>query len=280
MMTPNETIMDTKSKLMTIGSGEEYKDDEDPEDFVDEEMKTSAKLEMNPLFKDVEDTGKWGEIGPKEVCRVVAIGSLVVISVAVALWLALGSGEAVPPPGADLKLDSVLQAFNASNYTSNSDLPREVDFYKGLATQNSAPAQYRAISWLLFDDGYYSEQEFALRVALASLYYCLGGESWKNSTNWLSSKKACDWKGVECDLRTGKFLELNLDGNNLNGTIPNEVALLQDVSTIWLSNNKLEGTIPGGAFAELPKLTVLFLENNQLTGTVPEKLGESVGLGK
>jgi hypothetical protein len=47
-----------------------------------------------------------------------------------------------------------------------------------------------------------------------------------------------------------------------------------------LSNNKLEGTIPGGAFAELPKLTVLFLENNQLTGTVPEKLGESVSLGK
>jgi hypothetical protein len=276
MMTPTETIMDTN--IMMIGSGKEFKD-EDPEDFIDEEMKMSAQLEMNPMFKDVEETGKWGEIGPKEVCRVVAISSLVVISVAVTLWFALGSDEAVPPPGADLKLDSVLQAFNASNYT-NSDLPRDVYFYEGLATQNSAPAQYRAISWLLFDDGYHSEEEFALRVALASLYYCLGGEAWKNSTNWLSSKKACDWKGVECDLRTGKFLELNLDGNNLNGTIPNEVALLQDVSTIWLSNNKLEGTIPGGAFAELPKLTVLFLENNQLTGTVPEKLGESVSLGK
>lgn len=255
--------------------------DEDAEVFINEGMtKSNTKREMNPKFRDVAETGTWGEIGPKEVCRVVTIGFLIAVGIGIALWFGLSpDDDEVPPSIAALKLDIALQAFNSSNFTK-ADLPRDVDFYKVIATRDFAPAQYRAINWFLFDDDYTTEKEYAIRVALASLYFHLGGDSWKNSTNWLSSKKACDWKGVECDFGTGKFLELNLDGNNLTGTIPNEVALLQDVSTIWLSHNSLKGKIPGGPFAELPKLTVLFLEHNQLTGTVPAELGDSVSLGK
>lgn len=43
------------------------------------------KREKNPRFKDVEETGKWGEVGKKEIYIVVAIALLVVIGVVVVL---------------------------------------------------------------------------------------------------------------------------------------------------------------------------------------------------
>eukprot|EP00980_Cylindrotheca_fusiformis_P019353 scaffold6638_cov127-Cylindrotheca_fusiformis.AAC.37 len=242
--------------------------------FLDRESRTTP--EMNPKFQDVAETGTWGDIGTREVIRVLVVGVLLKIGMAVAIYFSMVPGEDLRPLSPALKLEIALQTFDSSQFT-RSAMPRNVDFFKDLALENSTiPAHYRAIRWYLFEDEFDIEQESsepAIRVVLASLYYHLGGASWNNSTNWLSSERICDWNAVECE--RGKFVELRLDRNNLTGIIPNEIGLLQDVSTIWLNQNNLEGTIPGGPLAELPKLTALFLADNRLSGTIPEELGES-----
>ncbi|KAL1811980.1 hypothetical protein ACET3Z_022045 [Daucus carota] len=107
--------------------------------------------------------------------------------------------------------------------------------------------------------------------------------------------KAQSWTGVTC---TGgdqvQIVTLNLTGLGVSGTLPNDIAKLSAVSSMWfpdnqisgpipemtamnsleslhLENNQLEGSIPQ-SLGQLPKLTELFLQNNQLTGGIPSSL--------
>ena len=57
--------------------------------------------------------------------------------------------------------------------------------------------------------------------ALAILYDSTNGASWKNNDGWLQTNTACSWYGVKCQAH--HVTELNLLGNNLEGTIPSEL---------------------------------------------------------
>ncbi|GJM92074.1 hypothetical protein PR202_ga08502 [Eleusine coracana subsp. coracana] len=89
---------------------------------------------------------------------------------------------------------------------------------------------------------------------------------------------------------------LNLQGNFLSGTIPPELGALANLTTInlafnalvgpmlpwpapllqlqglFLSNNRLDGSIPSNISQILPKIAVLDLSSNVLTGTLPKSL--------
>jgi hypothetical protein len=54
---------------------------------------------------------------------------------------------------------------------------------------------------------------------------------------------------------------------------------LDDLGTIWLNGNKLQGSIPGSIFGSLPKLVVLYLQDNEFTGEIPGSLLDSGSLG-
>ncbi|TKY73075.1 Leucine-rich repeat receptor protein kinase TDR [Spatholobus suberectus] len=70
---------------------------------------------------------------------------------------------------------------------------------------------------------------------------------------------------------------IDLDSNNLSGTIPKSVSKCQALEKIKLSNNNLTGHIPD-ELATIPVLGVVDLSNNKFNGPIPAKFGSSSSL--
>ncbi|XP_031283270.1 LRR receptor-like serine/threonine-protein kinase EFR [Pistacia vera] len=70
---------------------------------------------------------------------------------------------------------------------------------------------------------------------------------------------------------------LNLSRNFLDGPLPQEVGVLENVVTIDLSHNRLSGNIPS-SFEGCKSLEELLMANNEFSGTIPNTLGEVKGL--
>ena len=139
------------------------------------------------------------------------------------------------------------------------------------------------------------------RFAMATFYYATGGPNWKRSSNWLSEQPVCSWYvnnfGRQClttsgdgdykdDQRDiGDFItSLELDNNELQGTLPNELAILSDtLHTLILSNNSLSGSLPAFLLGRTLRpgndeedddsaiLRTLHLDQNQLSGSIPSE---------
>ena len=120
------------------------------------------------------------------------------------------------------------------------------------------------------------------RAVLEVLYHATGGETWRNSTNWLSDAPLDEWYGVETD-NSGRVTRLRLvggldaDNGNLTGAIPPELGDLVALQELDLSQNDLTGAIPPelGALTNLEELSLRW---NRLTGTIPPALGNLVNL--
>ncbi|GMP48846.1 hypothetical protein CsSME_00016057 [Camellia sinensis var. sinensis] len=69
------------------------------------------------------------------------------------------------------------------------------------------------------------------------------------------------------------LMKFDLSSNQLSGSIP-QVKLSENITTIDLSNNNLNGTFPG-IFSGLPQLQRLALANNSLSGSVPSNIWEN-----
>lgn len=257
------------------------------------------KPEMNPKFKDVEETGTWGEISRRELYIAGAIFCvlLVVVLAVVGAMVAKNNNsdpadvEFVPAPTkaptmpptnipADAELALVLDVINQSVVTSQlrEDLPIDTAFYEGLMDDATATPQQKAMSWLLYQDELKDPAESVQRWAFASIYYQMGGPQWAGVEGWLGNEPFCTWEHIHCD--RGNLQEIDLDGSNLTGSIALEFALLTDVQSILMRRNQITGPIPGAVFAALPSLGFLYLDKNLLTGTVPVALLGNGGLSK
>jgi Leucine-rich repeat (LRR) protein len=79
---------------------------------------------------------------------------------------------------------------------------------------------------------------------------------WNYIDYWMTDKGICMWYGVTCPpLLHGGVKETSYNGNNdvlhlhltdngIRGTIPPEIAALENLITLDLGRNNLEGTIP------------------------------------
>ncbi|KAJ6841504.1 putative LRR receptor-like serine/threonine-protein kinase isoform X2 [Iris pallida] len=67
-----------------------------------------------------------------------------------------------------------------------------------------------------------------------------------------------------------QLTELWLDGNMLNGSIP-DMSSMKNLTIVHLENNRLTGQLPS-YFGELPNLRELYVQNNLLSGNVPPAL--------
>ena len=114
------------------------------------------------------------------------------------------------------------------------------------------------------------------RAALVALYEATDGPSWTNKENWLSATPLDEWYGVTTD-SNGRVTVLNLRDNNLQGTLPVQLARLTKLTRLYLYKNQLTGTIPT-QLGRLINLTSLYLGFNKLSGTIPTELARLTNL--
>ncbi|MYJ56555.1 MAG: hypothetical protein F4096_09005, partial [Rhodothermaceae bacterium] len=116
---------------------------------------------------------------------------------------------------------------------------------------------------------------------LEKLFYDTDGYNWRNVRGWLRTNQPCDWYGITC--RSSQWprdiIHIDLSGNNLTGTLPGDLAFLEELQSIRIDNSgpgirlrKLTGQIPT-TLGDLEHLEVLTLGNNAFTGTIPAELG-------
>ena len=115
---------------------------------------------------------------------------------------------------------------------------------------------------------------------LSTLYTATGGDQWNDNTNWditriPNEEELGEWYGIT--LNKVRRISLNLNSNNLTGTIPAELGNLSDLVYLSLGNNSLTGPIPV-ELGNLLQLEFLILPNNSLTGPIPVELGSLLQL--
>ena len=100
------------------------------------------------------------------------------------------------------------------------------------------------------------------RAALVAFYKATDGDNWKDNTNWLSDKPLNEWYGVTA--YNGIVAGIYPVDNNLNGTIPEEIGNLKNLTSLILRDNNLTGKIPS-SISNLTHLNYLHLSGNPLT---------------
>jgi hypothetical protein len=106
-------------------------------------------------------------------------------------------------------------------------------------------------------------------LALVEIFNRTNGASWTSATNWLTGP-VNTWQGVTVE--NDRVVRLSLPSNNLEGSLPYQIAFLQELKTLSLPGNKLRGSIPW-EITFLQKLERLDLSANQLSGRIPSTIG-------
>ena len=114
------------------------------------------------------------------------------------------------------------------------------------------------------------------RVALGRLYRATNGPDWTDNTNWLTDAPTEEWYGVVAldfpFLGPAPVGILNLNNNNLGGSLPMDVGHLWTLEELNLGSNRISGEIPA-TIGKLEYLGKLNLSDNQLSGEIPPELG-------
>jgi hypothetical protein len=116
-----------------------------------------------------------------------------------------------------------------------------VSFDNGTALQEQSTPQNNALNWLANNntklDSYPAAKKIQ-RYTLATLFFSTNGTNWTSNKNWMSDEDECGWyNGFATLCTSGSVDTLDLEANNLIGTIPNELALLSNLcesSVVWL----------------------------------------------
>ena len=118
------------------------------------------------------------------------------------------------------------------------------------------------------DGSFSASQDFTASVhadrrVLEILYDELGGDGWRQNTNWRTDKPLFGWHGVRTNW-DGRVDVLNLGGNSLTGEIPPELGDLSNLEALFLYGNFLTGEIPP-ELGNLTNLEWLSLDNRLFT---------------
>jgi hypothetical protein len=103
------------------------------------------------------------------------------------------------------------------------------------ALQNSFPN-------LVPEMGEMAQTEIATIYSLNTLYFATNGSEWIDQTGWTGGTSPCPgnntWFGVFCSPDTNQVAVLNLEANDLLGTIPSEIRGLSNLGMLYSKNRK------------------------------------------
>lgn len=236
-------------------------------------------LEIEPL-RDllIDQNDLEGEI-PTE------IGNLVNLE---RLWLGT-SNLSGPVPGEIGKLSKLRNLF-IQNSALEGELPQELTELGALThfrwnnTELCQPTNEEFLAWIqglsestgtgVFCGGGPPPVADGDSLALVAFYDSLGGPDWVDNGGWLTDPVG-DWSGVT--LENGRVTQIILSGNGLSGSIPNQIADLDGLKVLSISNDTLQGPLPEKLW-EMENLTYLALNNTVIGGTIPAEVGQLVKL--
>ncbi|WP_419942005.1 Ig-like domain-containing protein [Candidatus Palauibacter sp.] len=110
------------------------------------------------------------------------------------------------------------------------------------------------------------------RSDLMKLHEAMGGASWTESANWGTDAPLGDWYGIAVDSTTGRVTQIDLNRNNLSGTVPPEVRYFPHLRVLRLDYNRLEGEVPP-EIGELIELRRMEIDGNEFKGRIPPEIG-------
>ena len=192
-----------------------------------------------------------------------------------------------PPPTTDREASGVIEQLEGGVLVRN----------ETFKTMEKGDPRLLALDWILHidmmqlvSDDINLYQRFALAVLAYSMdstvWYVCGnpGENYTesectitfrdNSTasfgTWLSSISECDWYGVTCSA-DGVVRGVDLNNNDLIGTLPHEIYALAFLQLLHLPNNCIYGTIPP-EIGLMRHLMSLELHGNGLSGEMPDSI--------
>ncbi|KAH6792697.1 hypothetical protein C2S52_003174 [Perilla frutescens var. hirtella] len=107
------------------------------------------------------------------------------------------------------------------------------------------------------------------RSALLRLQPAIGGRTLRWNTTGGSSP-CSSWRGVKCNVTTGRVIELRLPGAGLRGQLPpDSIGNLTELRVLSLRNNALSGQLPSD-LAACTLLEEIHLQGNTFSGEIPE----------
>ena len=112
--------------------------------------------------------------------------------------------------------------------------------------------------------------------ALKALYASTDGGSWNNSSGWdtngiPTAAELSNWHGIT--FSNGILEKIDLNKNNLVGTIPGVIGDLVNLKLLYFGQNRLKGTLPS-ELSNLANLEALLAHSSDLSGELPEWLGD------
>ncbi|TAE32863.1 MAG: hypothetical protein EAZ91_03060 [Cytophagales bacterium] len=113
-------------------------------------------------------------------------------------------------------------------------------------------------------------------LPLVDLYRSTNGPNWTNNSGWLINCEPCSgWYGIVCWRNQVVFLDL--DNNQLKGTLPSSLHQLKTTTSFWFAQNQLQGNIPA-SLTLCQNMVSLRLNGNQLVGIIPAGVTSLTGL--
>lgn len=141
--------------------------------------------------------------------------------------------------------------------------------------------------------------QFRQRYVLAVMYYALAGANWTTSFKFLSALPECKWNqywstdtnqytenrfgddmdqfnvGVLCEKFSPYITRLYLPSAKLTGQLPNEIAMLTNLTELNLYNNEISGTLLS-SYQSLSNLKALVLHQNEIHDVIPMWIGDTL----
>lgn len=257
------------------------------------------RLSLHKSIKIIEPVGQ-NLVRRKRFARSVLATVVFFCIIAIAIVVSkAGQGKTKNSSGGD---DQQVRNSNSQRFIDSLNFLQTFGVSDPDALSRQGSPQYEAALWMADQDNLQYDipthdqdsllyTRFIQRYTLAVFYFSLGGKGWLNSLNFLDpDRDECFWFDTDKEHREGDVGKVyaygavcNIDArvesilipeNQLVGRLPDELALLADLSLLALPRNKIHGSIPL-SFQALSKMEYLNLRFNSMSGRMPDWMGES-----